>query len=300
MTYRRFNIFSTLRPIFARQIVPTRITASSGARTIAPKSVLPKSVVLAAGLLLVMALTAGRVAAQQPLSPPEHPPVPLSDVDQSLSRDEALRRQAAEQATKTTVQTGTSQGTTAASIKIPADAFANRRFSSGNAAIDALAFEAGDRYHLDPYLILAVMNAESGYNRLAVSPKGASGLMQLMPETASRFGVKNIFDPRENILAGASYLRWLLDRFGDVRLALAGYNAGEGAVEFYGNRIPPFQETQNYVQIIYSRYSRMRGSAQQPAAETTVPPSGAEKPPTYNQIITFSSEDSQGAESSKR
>src|SRR5213078_175132 len=107
------------------------------------------------------------------------------------------------------------------------------------------------------------------------------------------------FDPRENILAGARYLRWLLDRFsGDVRLALAGYNAGEGAVEFYGNRIPPFLETQNYVRTIYMRYSGLHlGTATgQPATAATHPmtstpsatePSKADANPSYNQIIRF-------------
>src|SRR4029078_13154503 len=120
-----------------------------------------------------------------------------------------------------------------------------------------------------------------------------SGLMQLMPETAARFGVKNIFDPRENVFAGAKYLRWLLDCFqGDVRLALAGYNAGEGAVEFYGHRIPPFLETQNYVRTIYTRYSgiHLTAAPSTVAAEVTKP---AEAPkenlPTYNQIIRFTS-----------
>jgi soluble lytic murein transglycosylase-like protein len=114
-----------------------------------------------------------------------------------------------------------------------------------------------------------------------------------MPETATRFGVKNIFDVRENVMGGSKYLRWLLDRFsGDVRLALAGYNAGEGAVEFYGYRIPPFLETQNYVRTIYARYSsiHLRSAPETPAAEAIKP---AEQPgvknPTYNQIIRFTS-----------
>src|SRR6185295_9229987 len=145
------------------------------------------------------------------------------------------------------------------------------------------------------------MRAESAFNRSALSPKGAMGLMQLMPATATRFGVKDFFDPRENVLGGTRYLRWLLDRFsGDVRLALAGYNAGEGAVEFYGYRIPPFLETQNYVKTIYSRYSTIHlGSvpaapplveAVRPAAERTV-----EKNPTYNQIIRFTSSTGEAA-----
>ncbi|HYP25303.1 MAG TPA: lytic transglycosylase domain-containing protein, partial [Blastocatellia bacterium] len=110
----------------------------------------------------------------------------------------------------------------------------------------------------------------------------------------ARFGVRDIFDRRENVQAGARYLRWLLDRFnGDVRLALAGYNAGEGAVEHYGNRIPPFAETQNYVRIIYGRYSRIHGAEAPPSAPSISPVQAnvsntpGEIIPTYNQIIKF-------------
>jgi Soluble lytic murein transglycosylase and related regulatory proteins (some contain LysM/invasin domains) len=100
------------------------------------------------------------------------------------------------------------------------------------------------------------MHQESSFKSRAISPKGARGLMQLMPGTAMRFGVTNIFDARQNIEGGARYLRFLLDRFdGDVRLALAGYNAGEGAVEKYGWQIPPYAETQEYVRRISRRYS---------------------------------------------
>jgi hypothetical protein len=100
------------------------------------------------------------------------------------------------------------------------------------------------------------MHQESSFKSRAISPKGARGLMQLMPGTAARFGVTSIFDPRQNIEGGARYLRFLLDRFdGDVNLALAGYNAGEGAVEKYGWRIPPYAETQEYVRRISRRYS---------------------------------------------
>jgi soluble lytic murein transglycosylase-like protein len=175
---------------------------------------------------------------------------------------------------------------------------AGHHISSGNGALDALVQDAAARFGLDPCLIISVMRAESGFNRLAVSPKGASGLMQLIPATAARFGVRNIFDPRENILGGSAYLRWLLERFdGDVRLALAGYNAGEGAVEVYGNRIPPFLETQNYVRTIYSRYSTLHQGrvAQQPAQAArpailrAPPPQPGEAFPTYNQVIRFTS-----------
>src|ERR1700737_161617 len=103
------------------------------------------------------------------------------------------------------------------------------------------------------------MHQESSFKSHAISPKGARGLMQLMPFTAMRYGVTNIFDPRQNIEGGARYLRFLLDHFdGDVNLALAGYNAGEGAVEKYGWRVPPYSETQEYVRRISRRYSLLR------------------------------------------
>ena len=103
------------------------------------------------------------------------------------------------------------------------------------------------------------MRAESGFNRTAVSVKGAMGLMQLMPGTAARYGVTNIFDPRQNIEGGARYMRFLLDLFNrDVDLALAGYNAGEGAVMKYGYQVPPYSETREYVRRISQRYKLMR------------------------------------------
>lgn len=112
------------------------------------------------------------------------------------------------------------------------------------------------QYELDPGLVLAVISIESGFNARAVSHKNAQGLMQLIPATAERFQVKNIFDPEENIKGGMAYLRWLLAFFrGDVALTVAAYNAGEGAVEKYGG-IPPYPETVKYVDKIMSRYNR--------------------------------------------
>jgi hypothetical protein len=132
-------------------------------------------------------------------------------------------------------------------------------FSTGDASVDRFVVESGTRNGVDPVLLYAIMHRESSFRRMAVSPKGARGLMQLMPGTAARFGVSNIFDPRQNIEGGARYVRFLLDTFGgDVRLALAGYNAGEGAVMKYGNRVPPYSETQEYVRRIYERYELMR------------------------------------------
>ncbi len=109
------------------------------------------------------------------------------------------------------------------------------------------------QYRLDPDLVLAVIEAESNFNPSALSPKNAQGLMQLIPATAERFGVSNPWDPEQNLRGGMAYLRWLLGYFeGDVRLALAGYNAGEGAVDRYGG-VPPYAETRAYVSRIIGR-----------------------------------------------
>jgi len=105
------------------------------------------------------------------------------------------------------------------------------------------------RYQLDPELILRMIEAESGGNPRAVSPKGAMGLMQLMPETARALGVNDPFDPVQNIEGGVRYLHHLLQRFGDLRLALAAYNAGPGRVQQYGG-VPPYPETLRYLERI--------------------------------------------------
>jgi len=129
-------------------------------------------------------------------------------------------------------------------------------FSTGNALYDSYIVESSRRYNIDPLLIYAQMHQESSFKLRATSHKGASGLMQLMPATARRFGVTSIYDPKQNIEAGVRYMRWLLDTFNqDVVLALAGYNAGEGAVMKYGWRVPPYRETQEYVRRITARYN---------------------------------------------
>ena len=127
---------------------------------------------------------------------------------------------------------------------------------SGDCDLDWIIFRAGEKAGIDPRFIHAVIKQESRYDPKAVSPVGAQGLMQMMPATAKRFGLKYPFDPTANVEAGTEYLKWLLERFdGDVSLALAGYNAGEGAVDKYKG-VPPYDETQKYVKQIVSNYGK--------------------------------------------
>jgi soluble lytic murein transglycosylase-like protein len=131
----------------------------------------------------------------------------------------------------------------------------NRDWTSGNPTIDQLIRTNGSRFGIDPYLVFLVIEQESHFHVRAVSPKGARGLMQLMPGTARRFGVSRPFDAAENIKAGTQYLRELMDMFGgQVNLVLASYNAGEGAVIKYGRNVPPYRETRDYVKTIGKRY----------------------------------------------
>ena len=128
--------------------------------------------------------------------------------------------------------------------------------TSGDTELDKVIFRAGEKYGVDPRLLHAVIWQESKYDSRAHSNAGAQGLMQLIPATASRFNCRNIHDPAQNIDAGTKYLRWLLERYeGNLVFALAGYNAGEGSVDKY-NGVPPYNETQNYVRMITSRYGK--------------------------------------------
>jgi len=119
--------------------------------------------------------------------------------------------------------------------------------------IDRMVRSMAPKYRLDPNLVFAMIEAESGFNPKALSSENAQGLMQLIPATAERFGVRDVWDPEQNLKGGMAYLRWLLDHFeGNVELALAGYNAGERVVERYQG-IPPYAETQAYVKRIIKR-----------------------------------------------
>lgn len=138
------------------------------------------------------------------------------------------------------------------------------QWSTGDGKLDGLIRHYGEAYGVDPFLVYCVARQESGFTASAVSPKGARGVMQLMPDTAARYGVTSLFDVEQNIRAGVHYLKDLLQRFnGNVDLALAGYNAGEGAVIRNGNTVPPIRETQYYVRSIGKRYSARPQGTQQ-------------------------------------
>ena len=134
-------------------------------------------------------------------------------------------------------------------------------WSTGNSKIDNLIRYYGKQHGVDPYLIYCLMSQESSFSSGATSAKGAQGLMQLMPGTAARYGVTNPYDVAQSIMGGTRYLKDLLKMFnGRVDLALAGYNAGEGAVMKYGYTVPPYDETRNYVRLILKRYGKKQTS----------------------------------------
>jgi len=136
-----------------------------------------------------------------------------------------------------------------------------RGWTTGNAKIDGLIRQNGSKYGVDPYLIFCVMEQESHFNARALSPKGARGLMQLMPGTSARFGIRRPSDPAQNISGGTRYLKQLIGQFnGRIDLVLASYNAGEGAVMKFGGKVPPYKETRAYVKRISYRYRGARAA----------------------------------------
>jgi soluble lytic murein transglycosylase-like protein len=131
---------------------------------------------------------------------------------------------------------------------------------ASDASVRSLVHKTAIDFEVSPLLVDSVIQVESNYNPLAVSPKGAQGLMQLMPATARRFGVTDTFDPKQNIEAGVRYLKLLQDTFQDERLAIAAYNAGEKAVAKYGD-VPPYPETMNYVAKVGQKYGQAQRAA---------------------------------------
>jgi soluble lytic murein transglycosylase-like protein len=144
------------------------------------------------------------------------------------------------------------------------------------AGIDEAVLRIAAEHSLPPQLIHSVIKVESNYNANAISSKGALGLMQLIPATARRFGVSDVFNPVQNIQGGAKYLRYLLDLYHDnYPLALAAYNAGEAAVERYGG-VPPFAETQNYVILVRRQWELAKKAAAAKTVAAPVPPQAVE------------------------
>ena len=136
---------------------------------------------------------------------------------------------------------------------------------SSDTRVRTLVEEAAKNHDVSPLLVDSVIQVESNYNPYATSPKGAQGLMQLMPATARRFGVTNSFDAKQNIEGGVRYLKFLQDTFKDDRLAIAAYNAGEGAVTKYGD-VPPYAETKSYVDKVGAKYSKAKHAAETSSA----------------------------------
>lgn len=158
------------------------------------------------------------------------------------------------------VQTGIQGKTVLPGVKAPS--YNKLQAASYNKLINQVARE----HKLDPQLLHAIVTVESGYNPVAASPKGAQGLMQLMPDTAARFGVSNPSDPLQSLRGGARYLRFLQSHFKqDMTLVIAAYNAGEGAVGKYRNTIPPYPETREYVAKVLASYQMRTG---QPLVQT--------------------------------
>jgi hypothetical protein len=157
--------------------------------------------------------------------------------------------------------------------------------SAPNPALASTVERIATEQALPPELIHSVIKTESNYNPFAVSPKGALGIMQLVPETARRFGVSNAFNAEENIQGGAKYLKYLLDLYhGNYPLALAAYNAGEGAVARHGG-VPPYPETRNYINTVMSRqsaYSSTKPAAARPPLSSKAPENAAA--PEFNPI----------------
>jgi hypothetical protein len=174
-------------------------------------------------------------------------------------------------------------------VRVVEGAHTARANAAVSSAVDRIAAEQA----LPPELIRSVIKAESNYNPFAISPKGALGIMQLIPETARRFGVSNAFNAEENIQGGAKYLKYLLDLYhGDYPLALAAYNAGEGAVAKHGG-VPPYPETRSYISQVLSqnpakrtREDASRVAVGHPTAQKGGVPEGltAQGSPEYNHI----------------
>jgi len=180
-------------------------------------------------------------------------------------------------------------------IAIPERAVTSKPVNEqASAGIQQLVEDAAARHKVDPLLVHSVIKVESNFNQFAISNKGAVGLMQLIPSTAKQYGAQNSFDARQNIEAGVKYLKHLQDLYKDDRLALAAYNAGEGAVAKY-KWIPPYAETQNYVYQVGKKYGEARRAYEKKVAETqtTVKAEAAKTepaPPEHPKLESYTDE----------
>ena len=146
---------------------------------------------------------------------------------------------------------------------------------TSNTPFSEIIRKAASRYGVDADLIHCLIAVESNFNPKAVSRKNARGLMQIMPQTAAHLGVKNVFDPRENVDAGTRYLREMLTKYNnDLTLALAAYNAGPDKVDRYGRRVPPYAETRLYVQKISRNYAKVKSASPQPKSDDSAAAAG--------------------------
>ncbi len=178
-----------------------------------------------------------------------------------------------------------------ATIYLPAESSLTGRYHPSmnidRDGVEKLVKEAAERHRVDPALVRAVIETESNWNPSAYSRKGAGGLMQLIPTTAQRFGAYDVFNPKQNIDAGVKYLKTLLERYnGNLDLALAAYNAGEGAVD-RANGVPAFRETRNYVQRVQNAYFRP-GSGR--LADAFINPRAIRKEPDASGRIVFTND----------
>ena len=165
----------------------------------------------------------------------------------------------------------------ASGSRLRASGFASSGFPTPKADLTDLVNEASGRYRLDPDLVNSVIKAESGFNVRAVSPKGAQGLMQLMPGTASQLGVQNAFDPQANVEGGTKYLRELLEKYNfDLVKALAAYNAGPQKVQRFGG-VPPYYETRAYVARVVKDFNKKKAAQKSSIAKGATKPAPSAK-----------------------
>lgn len=229
----------------ALKAVPERLTPEAPKASEAPKPEAPASTQAPASTPVPAAVSKSEPPAPAPATLPKATPAPPAAP--SLNDQAERLRKAADLMVQVNDQLGVPQS-----------------------PYGQIIYDIAIRHSINPHLVAALIHVESAFNARAVSPKGAYGLMQLLPETARRFGLnkkKDLFDPKKNLEAGVRYLKWLTTRFdGDAQKILAAYNAGEGAVQRFGG-IPPYQETQNYVSKIFGLLGFTAAApAPQPAA----------------------------------